>query len=681
MTIRKLQLEELKAVATAMQIRTQVNGPAELSITMLPADFEGVLGADWQIGDGVEVRDTSGALHYTGVIAEGAAFNNSGDRGPQVELRATGGLWWLLDKTLYIDGGLNSPRMKSVYDKANKRSISLGSLISKINSCLRKSPAYRGEEVACGETGGSALVIPYEQNGCMTCGDILRSALRYCPHVKLSGVPESTALEVKEPADLEAIVAGLPVLEDTRQVVDNGIPCLVVMGCGKNNYTIPAGVSPYTPGAVGYCCAYDQTQSEDPETDADGASANEYTGSGGSGGGGGSGVGKKAQILGYPIDSGSISEKRALNDFGVPSVNTRETLETLYPWLAGLSYEVSKIWVQIAKPMVSPGFPQPHNYCATMKELTGGFGGPAIHYSGSFPASAKEKRNYRKVKFADATLVLKLRVKASSIARERAEEVVTICKETWKEDGVLYRCAVLQITCRLLSHKRTLVNPETGQLLRSDPDYKESGDGEGGEARYPQARIKKILRDYYGEASKPMKVGSVRVWGGADYPRPRGNSTADLLLNETTYSYEGTRNDLSIDERIALDELRRNYDKTQKTRGVYRECADVEKPEEDDEDEDEDKMLTPDINAIVAPKEAGRVRAQFTLYLNEDDEPTMKGGRLCLDGVTFDVPDQPGPCTVDLTNGQIYPSGSAWDMTKKLKVMFNKTRKTAIIKQ
>lgn len=681
MTIRKLQLEELKAVATAMQIRTQVNGPAELSITMLPADFEGVLGADWQIGDGVEVRDAIGALHYTGVIAEGPAFNNSGDRGPQVELRATGGLWWLLDKTLYIDGGLNSPRMKSVYDKANKRSISLGSLISKINSCLRKSPAYRGEEVACGETGGSALVIPYEQNGCMTCGDILRSALRYCPHVKLSGVPESTALEVKEPADLEAIVAGLPVLEDTRQVVDNGIPCLVVMGCGKNNYTIPAGVSPYTPGAVGYCCAYDQTQSEDPETDADGASANEYIGSGGSGGGGGSGVGKKAQILGYPIDSGSISEKRALNVFGVPSVNTRETLETLYPWLAGLSYEVSKIWVQIAKPMVSPGFPQPHNYCATLKELTGGFGGPAIHYSGSFPASAKEKRNYRKVKFADATLVLKLRVKASSIARERAEEVVTICKETWKEDGVLYRCAVLQITCRLLSHKRTLVNPETGQLLRSDPDYKESGDGEGGEARYPQARIKKILRDYYGEASKPMKVGSVRVWGGADYPRPRGNSTADLLLNETTYSYEGTRNDLSIDERIALDELRRNYDKTQKTRVVYRECADVEKPEEEDEDEDEDKMLTPDINAIVAPKEAGRVRAQFTLYLNEDDEPTMKGGRLCLDGVTFDVPDQPGPCTVDLTNGQIYPSGSAWDMTKKLKVMFNKTRKTAIIKQ
>lgn len=59
----------------------------------------------------------------------------------------------------------------------------------------------------------------------------------------------------------------------------------------------------------------------------------------------------------------------------------------------------------------------------------------------------------------------------------------------------------------------------------------------------------------------------------------------------------------------------------------------------------------------------------------------MKGGRLCLDGLTFDVPDQPGPCTVDLTNGQIYPSGSAWDMTKKLKVMFNKTRKTAIIKQ
>lgn len=678
MTIRTLQLEELKAVATSMQIRTQVNGPAELSITMLPADFEGVLGADWQIGDGVEVRDALGNLHYTGVIAEGAAFNNSGDRGPQVELRATGGLWWLLDKTLYIDGGLNSPRMKSVYDKANKRSITLGSLISKINSCLRKSPAYRGEEVACGETGGSALAIPYEQNGCMTCGDILRSALRYCPQVKLSGVPESTALEVKEPADLDAIVAGLPVLEDTRQVVDNGIPCLVVMGCGKNNYTIPAGVSPYTPGAVGYCCAYDQTQSEDPETDADGASANEYTGSGG---GGRNGVGKKAQILGYPIDLGSISVNPALNDFGVPTVNTRETLETLYPWLGGLSYEISKIWVQIAQPMVSPGFPQPHNYCATLKELTGGFGSPAIHYSGSFPASSKEKRNYRKVKFADATLVLKLRVKASSIARERAEEVVTICKETWKQDGVLYRCAVLQITCRLLSHKRTLVNPETGQLLRSDPDYGESGEGDGGEARYPQARIKKILRDYYGEASKPMKVGSVRVWGGADYPRPRGNATADLLLNETTYSYEGTRNDLSIDERIALDELRRNYDKTQKTREVYRECADVEQPEEEDEDEDEDKMLTPDINAIVAPKEAGRVRAQFTLYLNEDNEPTMKGGRLCLDGVTFDVPDQPGPCTVDLTNGQIYSGGSAWDMTKKIKVIFNKTRKTAIIKQ
>lgn len=669
MTIRTLQLEELKAVATAMQIRTQVNGPAELSITMLPADFEGVLGADWQIGDGVEVRDALGNLHYTGVIAEGAAFNNSGDRGPQVELRATGGLWWLLDKTLYIDGGLNSPRMKSVYDKANKRSITLGSLISKINSCLKKSPAYRGEEVACGETGGSALAIPYEQNGCMTCGDILRSALRYCPQVKLSGVPESTALEVKEPADLDAIVAGLPVLEDTRQVVDNGIPCLVVMGCGKNNYTIPAGVSPYTPGAVGYCCAYDQTQSEDPETDADGASANEYTGSRGNG------AGKKAQILGYPIDLGSISANPDWKKFGAPTVNTRETLETLYPWLAGLIYEVSPIWVQIAKPMVSPGFPQPHNYCATLKELTGGVSTPAIHYSGSFPASAKEKRNYRKVKFADATLVLKLRVKASSIARERAEEVVTICKETWKQDGVLYRCAVLQITCRLLSHKRTLVNPETGQLLRSDPDYNESGE----EARYPQARIKKILRDYYGEASKPMKVGSVRVWGGADYPRPRGNATADLLLNETVYSYEGTRNDLSIDERIALDELRRNYGKTQKTREVYRECADVEQPEE--EDDDEEKMLTPDINAIVAPKEAGRLKAQFTIYMNDDNEETLKGGKLCLDGVTVDVPDQPGPCTVDLTSGQIYRLSGSWSMTKKVRVIFNKTRKTAIIKQ
>ncbi|MGN1309218.1 MAG: hypothetical protein ACI4XO_05175, partial [Akkermansia sp.] len=421
--------------------------------------------------------------------------------------------------------------------------------------------------------------------------------------------------------------------------------------------------------AVGYCCAYDQTQSEDPENDADGESATEYTGSRRNV------AGKKAQILGYPIDLGSISANPDWKQFGVPTVNTRETLETLYPWLAGLSYEVSPIWVQIAKPMVSPGFPQPHNYCATLKELTGGVSTPAIHYSGSFPASAKEKRNYRKVKFADATLVLKLRVKASSIARERAEEVVTICKETWKQDGVLYRCAVLQITCRLLSHKRTLVDPETGQLLRSDPDYDESGE----EARYPQARIKKILRDYYGEASKPMKVGSVRVWGGADYPRPRGNATADLLLNETVYSYEGTRNDLSIDERIALDELRRNYGKTQKTREVYRECADVEQPEE--EDDDEEKMLTPDINAIVAPKEAGRLKAQFTIYMNDDNEETLKGGKLCLDGVTVDVPHQPGPCTVDLTSGQIYRLSGSWSMTKKVRVIFNKTRKTAIIKQ
>lgn len=317
-----------------------------------------------------------------------------------------------------------------------------------------------------------------------------------------------------------------------------------------------------------------------------------------------------------------------------------------------------------------------------------------VHTEGSFPASSRNNRNVRGLRWCKAQLSMVFSVQANV---SMSKEVRALFQEVMpgrlrKQNGNTFYYVRKTLACNIINRRRRVYDPATNKLWPSDPDYAERlpEDEENAESATLSDYVA-AMEQYYNEASQLQHEGSVsllydggnvggrRPWdmtgrtlqvGGL---RPEWATMSAAIrsvqwdINGRTLSITaGPRATLGFSELLERRVIARNRGRDEAERSALR--YDPSAPEKQAEAE-EVMSVSPSISAATDTESSGRWHKPFTLYIREGDSSgtvMLAGGTLQRGGQTWNVEDS----DAQIIDGQ--PTGPEWVLGQRVRLRWKK---------
>lgn len=316
-----------------------------------------------------------------------------------------------------------------------------------------------------------------------------------------------------------------------------------------------------------------------------------------------------------------------------------------------------------------------------------------VHTEGSFPASARNSRNVRGLRWCKATLNLVLSVQAN-VSMPAA--IRALCQELMpgrlKQGGNSFYYVRKTLSCNIINRRRRVYDPATNKLCSNDPFYAEEQAPED-ERESSQTQLDYIaaMDAYFREASQLQYEGSIEMlhdgsvtpWSitgrllQIDDMRPEWAGMT-CVIRSVTWHYNaqtlslsvGPRATMGFSEQLERRVIARNKGRNEAEKNVMRyDSRDAERQAE----AEEEMSVSPSISAGTDTESSGVWHKPFTLFQREGDEDgtvVLAGGTLQRGSQQWNLDDS----EEQYTNGQ--PNGTPWVLGRPVRLRWKRVGET-----
>lgn len=673
MTIDISNLQKL--ALNSLQLSYNADSPDTLSVTLTPEVYDSEL----PLKPGAHLTVTEGeTVIFSGTLQTGANFDYQAGSSARVQMEFLSD-YALLDRmvfarlnnngeAIFARGAVNADTT-TIQEVVNSISGWLGSCLTSRLSCTvnRKIPTPQSD-------------------GTASCASLLNEAMRWVPDSvfvqRYSGSGNSLLLTT--PSALGTVE--FDVNERTMQSLsvqeraDLSAPVCALVGGAKGVW--PDGADIRTPGAFVY--AVPVQRDTDPETAMQ------------RGGAGDSPASSKMVVRGVRVPEQLTFEKSTAEykyESYAADSSTQKFIKYFFPELAPLQsvamagtcfVNVTSESDYLAELREADEEAQlPNNYTDAVKNW--GSNGTYVHTEGSFPASSKNSKNVKGLRWCKAQLSLVIAVPIPKNGdAPLSAEVKKICQEyfpgkTKSKAGTSFFYVKKTLACNLINRRKRVYDPATNKLCSDDPGYNEEASTQPEETQ-TMLDYASAMEEYQKAASVTQHEGSVTLLhNGSLQPWALTGKLAHIkgmrsewesmsaVIRSVGWDYQnrklsisfGPRSVMEFSEILERQKLGMNVSRDASQRdAIAYDPADTEAQKET-----EDAMaVSPSIASGVDTNSLGRRFKPWTLHLREEDDVlVMVGGTIRHGNETFHIDDM-----------ESQSDGSAWEEGKKVKIRFEK---------
>ena len=669
MTIDLARLQEL--ALNSLQLSYNTDSPDTLNVTLAPEVYEAEIplkpGARLTVMDG-------GTVIFSGALQSGANFDYQAGSAARVQMEFQSD-YALLDRMVFAR--LNN-KGEAIFARGavNADTTTIQEVVSSISGWLDSRMPSR---LNC--TVNRKIPTP-QSDGTSSCASLLNEAMRWVPDSvfvqRYSGSGNSLLLTT--PSALGAVE--FDVNDRTMQSLsvqecaDLRAPVCALVGGAKGVW--PAGADIRTPGAFVY--AVPVQRDTDPETAMQ------------RGGAGDSPASSKMVVRGVRVPEQLTFVKSAdeykYEPYSAQSA-THKFIKRFFPELAPLQRVAAAGTCFVNVTSESDFLDElreadeeaelPDNYTDNVESW--GATATYVHTEGSFPASPKNSKNVKGLRWCKAQLSIVIAVRADA---ELSKEVKKICQEylpgkTKSKEGVSFFYVKKTLVCNLINRRRRVYDPATNKLCSDDPGYGEESSVEPEETQ-TMLDYAAAMQEYQKAASVTQHEGSVSMlYNGSVQPwtltgklvRIKGLRSEwenmSAVVRSVSWDYQNRKLSISFGPRsvMAFSEIleRQKIGMSVSRDSAQRNAIAYDPADSEAQKETEESMsVSPSITAGADTNSLGRRYKPWTLHLREEDDVlVMVGGTIRHGNETFHIDDM-----------DKQTDGSEWEEGKKVKIKFEK---------
>ncbi|MBQ8238889.1 MAG: hypothetical protein IJZ39_12190 [Oscillospiraceae bacterium] len=661
-------VQELQAhAARSLEFSYNTDRPDTLNIELRPESYAKL---PLVALDRLTVTE-GGRVIFSGIVPIGANCAAQAAQGETVNIELQSD-YYILQNTVYAK--LNG-KGEAVFSRTpvDSRTTTLNKVVESISEWL---DSYLPSRLTCST---SAVVPTPTSDGTAPCASLLADALRWVPDaVTVQRYINGGSLSVTTSANVGSIQL-TPKANALQSVslqarYDLRVPvCALVGGVHK---VWPAGADIRQLGAFVYAVPVEYDDPDSPQV----------------GGAGTSPASSKMIVKGVPIPEGAIfvkgKEEYDTDPYTAQS-NAQKFIKHFFPELAPLQSValIGKPLVEIVsretlqEELEDSGDEDaqvPDNYMDNIQSW--GLSQIYVHTEGSFPASTRNSKNVRGLRWCKAQVSFILAVKSNQdLTAEQRLICQTYLPGRRTKNGEVYGYVRKTLNCNLINRRRRVYDPATNKLCSTDEGYSEEIDTEATESPTTADYIA-AMEQYYAAASKLQHEGSISMLhNGSLVPSElTGKSVTVAGLREEWESMTavirsvqwdygkkslslsvGSRAVMGYSENLQRRVLARNRtrDEAQKNTLAYDPVDDIAQTETENA-----MSVSPSITAGTDTTSSGKFHKRGTLYIREEDKVLVcAGGSIRYGNQLFHIDD-----------AETQTNGSPWEKGKPVRIKFVK---------
>lgn len=662
--------------ATSAVFTYNVDAPDTLSLSIKPEHY-GDLPLD--IYDRLTVTDGDRVI-FSGIVPVGANCAAQAAQGETVSIQLQSD-YYVLQNTVYAKLNNNGEVVFSRMPVTTK-TTTLSKVVESIDNWLG---SYLPSTLRCSV---SATIPTPTSNGTSPCASMLTDALRWVPDAMAVQRYSSAGntLRVVRSRDLDSIElrASENALQNVTLSARHDLQIKTCALVGAVHKVWPASGDVRDLGAFVYAVPIEKDRPDSPQM----------------GGAGDSPASSKMIVKGVKLPERLVysrDEKEFIFEKYAENSSTQKFIKRFFPELAPLrnvAYAGACFVDVLSKEALQDELEEsadedaqvPNNY-ADLNEVENWGHSVYVLTEGSFPASTRNSRNVRGLRWCKASLamVVAVKVKTENITDEQR----LLCQaylpglRKKKNDGSYYYVRKT-LNCILINRRRRVYDPATNKLCSTDEGYNEESSTPPTDD-VTTADYIAAMEQYYNAAKVLQHEGTIdMLYNGSLIPseltgkavqvmglRPEWESM-NAVIRSVTWTYGQKHLSLTVGPRsvMGFDEMlerriiahNRGRDEAQRNALAY------DPADEEAQQANESAMsVSPNISAGVDTQSTGRFHKRGTLYLRDEDKVVVcAGGSIRYGNELFHIDDTEEQITASMPNGQ------PWELGKSVKIKFSK---------